>query len=122
MVQRTGFKNIHVEFPLRLVLLVYTFFCVSLYDPVVSVDDTPRKPIFEKILNTSGVISFLKSRDKLQQDLPDSTLCVFIPEESYSTFVNVNSILKLTFLVYQNQFHISRFSKHSISIRAPSLA
>ena len=115
-------RKFKLQFPMSVLLLVYTFFCVSLYDPVVAVDDTPRKPIFKKVLSPSGAMTCIKTRAKASPDKLDNSYSLDFMDAALAHKPSLASSLSLTIFSFLEQFHVHNHTKYSITIRAPSVS
>jgi len=100
-------------------LLLYTVACVCFYDPIVSVDDTPRTPIFNEIIGTSSGTISLTTRYKLKEFEPKlfSALTTF----NLNRFLLKSSHVALYLFCYFWLLVYFRNILNSIPIRAPSL-
>ncbi len=101
-------------------LLGYFALCSTIYDPIVLVDDTARKPFFKSVLTSSGANFIHSSARHKISDRPEK-------QESAQIAIPVKRValqalpffLCLLFLTILTQEQSKLFSK-SLLIRAPS--
>lgn len=53
--------------PLSIVLLLYISFCTGFYDPIVLVDETPRKPLFKETFRPQLISAINLNSDDLRR-------------------------------------------------------
>jgi hypothetical protein len=100
-------------------LLFYTLLCGCFYDPVVSVDDTPRKPLFNEVVSPFVGGTLLTSRYKFNQpNLKLFTKIKFFINNKIKSLESLIGVLCFDSNTCVYLFHLIR---HSINIRAPSL-
>jgi hypothetical protein len=103
----------------RAFLLFYTLFCVCLYDPVVKVDDTPRKPLFKEIIGHFSGVTLISTKEKQLKKEFKKLFSTFSVEREF-----VQSVLSSLILLNRDQlifFNPLVFIQNSIKIRAPSI-
>jgi len=99
-------------------LLFYTLLCVCFYDPIVSVDNTPRTPLFKEVISNIYGLTFSNSRNKLF-DLKFKELP--LNSNVYSKYLSFSYLSSTLLIFYLRSVSILFFfNRHSIVIRAPS--
>ncbi|MBC74983.1 MAG: hypothetical protein CME64_03130 [Halobacteriovoraceae bacterium] len=102
-------------------LLGYFALCSTIYDPIVLVDDTPRKPFFKSVLTSSGG-NFIHStaRHKIS-DRPErqesDQIAVPVKRVALQSLPFFLCLLFLTILIQEQR----KLFLKSLLIRAPSI-
>lgn len=101
--------------PLSIVLLLYISFCTGFYDPIVLVDESPRKPLFKETFRPQLISAINLSRDDLKKTNQ-------IGDEIFAENFNTDlRLLKLTqsAIKVTDTLHFNSEQKNPSFIRGP---
>lgn len=111
-------KGLYLKTLISTIILLYTSLCACFYDPIVSVDDTPRTPFFNEVVGNVSFTSLLNGRQR-SQDFNDNKLLSCSGLKTSIILKLLSNKLKYN-TIKQKLFLSLSHNENVIIIRAPS--